>query len=107
VGFVFTVADVLEVLPVTKHNIPLLPFADAMIVSLAAGETEQEVYTSQVLRDTPSVFFTLSERKGARLVTNKGMLGDAYSGTATKGRCMYYKTHTHIKPSSNTMLLSF
>ncbi|KAJ1428375.1 hypothetical protein B484DRAFT_419428 [Ochromonadaceae sp. CCMP2298] len=85
VGFVFIVADVLEVLPVTKHNIPLLPFADAMIVSLAADATEQEAYTEQVLRDQPSVFLLLSERKGARLVSNKGMLGDAYSGTASRG----------------------
>mmetsp|Transcript_3546 Transcript_3546/g.5520 ORF Transcript_3546/g.5520 Transcript_3546/m.5520 type:complete len:1201 (+) Transcript_3546:1755-5357(+) len=84
IGFVFTVSDILEVQPVTKHNIPMLPFADAMIVSLQAAEMEREVYSDEVLRDQPALFLTLSERKGARLADNKGLLGDVYSGTVKK-----------------------
>lgn len=85
VAFVFTVADILEVTPVTKHNIPILPFADAMMVSMHAAQIEQEVYVDKVLRDEPTVFFILSERKGARSTENKGTLGDAFAGSIRRG----------------------
>lgn len=84
-GFLFSVADITEVLPVKKHNIPLLPFADAMTVSLLADATEQEVYVQKVLMDAPVVFYALSERKGARLTENKGTLGEAFCGAIRKG----------------------
>lgn len=85
VAFVFTVADILEINPVTKHNIPILPFADAMMVSMHAATIEQEVYLDKVLRDEPAVFFILSERKGARSTDNKGTLGDGFAGNIRKG----------------------
>jgi hypothetical protein len=85
VGFVFSVADLMEVLPVRKHNIPILPYADAMTVSMLADATEKELYEEKVLQDEPAVFFLLSERKGARITENKGTLGPAYSATIRKG----------------------
>ena len=84
-GFVFSVADILEVLPVSKHNIPILPFADAMMVSMHAAATEQELYLNKVLADDPAALYLLSERKGARVTENKGSIGDVCSGSIRKG----------------------
>ena len=85
IGFVFSIADLIAVVPIAKHNIPILPFADAMMVSLHAETTEQEVYIEKVLFDQPSAFLTLSERKGTRVASNRGSLGDAFYGRIRKG----------------------
>lgn len=81
IAFVFSVADILSVVPVCKHNIPLLPFADAMVVSIQANKVEKEQYLDTVQLSQPVLLYTLSERHGARVCNNKGALGDAFSGS--------------------------
>ena len=81
VAFVFSVADIHEITPVCKHNIPILPYADAMVVSLQAYTIEQAQYLNTVLQSQPVLLYTLSERHGSRSVGNKGSLGNDYNGT--------------------------
>lgn len=85
IGFLFTIGDILEVAPIIKHNISILPYADAVLLSMMAADVEQDVYMNQVLRDEPAIFYTLSERKGSRQASNKGYLGQEFAGIIKKG----------------------
>ena len=85
VGFVFVSIDIMDVNPVIKHNIPILPFAEAQLANIKAIEYEKFTYFNQILLDKPSIFFTFSDRKGTRKAENKGYLGDNYGGDITRG----------------------
>lgn len=76
-GFAFVPLDIVEISPVVRHNMPLLSFADAMLITIRAKEAERETYIEQVLEDKPCMFFRLSERRGARTAENyRGTLLD-------------------------------
>lgn len=79
-GFIFTFGDILDVTPIVKHNIATVHYADAMLLSLDAAVLEKDEYVDQVLRDEPMLFYTLSERKGARDAENKGLLEREFDG---------------------------
>lgn len=85
VKFLFSTADVLEVSPVVKHNIPIMSFADGVIASLQAQALDKQSYIQEVLDDKPSIFYTFSERKGCRIATNRGSLGHDWNGHVNKG----------------------
>ena len=80
VGFCFNAIDLLDVLPVIRHNCPLVSYADAELTTLAAKEAESSAYIMQVLMDKPSIFYTMFDRKGSRAAENKGTLGIDYRG---------------------------
>jgi len=84
-GFIFTFGDILDVTPVVKHNIATVHYADAMLLSLDAAVLEKDEYVDQVLRDEPMLFYTLSERKGARDAENKGLLEREFDGKIKNG----------------------
>jgi hypothetical protein len=69
-GFLFSSVDFVEVTPVVRHNIPLLAFSEAVLMSLQAQAAEKEVYLEQCLKDLPVALFKFSERAGARTAEN-------------------------------------
>jgi hypothetical protein len=69
-GFLFNAIDFVEINPVVRHNIPLLAFSEAVLMSIQAQAAEKEIYLEQVMKDSPVVFFKLSERSGARVAEN-------------------------------------
>lgn len=77
--FAFISQDFLEIVPVIKHNIPIMAYADAKLVTLRAEEAERETYLYQILLDDPPLIFRLSERIGSRELENRGYLGQFQS----------------------------
>jgi hypothetical protein len=85
VGFTFSPLDFLQVAPLVRHSMPLLPFADAMTALLAAQRAERETYVYQVLSDGPHVLLRLNERTGAKVADNIGILGKEFKAFYTRG----------------------
>jgi hypothetical protein len=102
-GFMFQAMDVMETTPVVHHNIPVLALAEAQLISIRAREAEKEIYVEQILQDSPSLLFRLSERKGSRAAENyRGTIantktsarpGDSHS--SRKGRGGGHKINPH------------
>lgn len=83
--FSFTTCDLVEVVPVLRHNIPHMAFADAALITLQADRAAAGTYVETVLSDKPSLFLRMSERKGNRAADNAGTLGSAYGGFYSSG----------------------
>ncbi len=83
--FNFTMLDLLEVSPVVRHNIPILPYADAVITTCYARKQEKNTYVVSVINDKPLLFFKMSERKGSRTCDNFGTLGNNLIGYYSSG----------------------
>ena len=76
VGFAFHALDLLDVAPVVQHNMPMLPYAEAMTAFIAAQQAERDTYAYQVVViDKAPMLLKLAERKGARYAENVGTLG--------------------------------
>ena len=84
-AFTFTTLDVLEIVPVIRHNIPYLKYSEAKLASLRAAYAEEEVFPVQVLMDKPTIYLPLSERKGARKAINRGSVGIFGQGNHARG----------------------
>eukprot|EP01038_Epipyxis_sp_PR26KG_P005892 gene5892-8130_t len=86
-NFVFHMSDVVELRPIVKHNLSILPYAEGIITSTKASQLEQSVdYIDAIVQDKPVLVLTCSERKGSRNVFNKhGSLGHDYDGALTTG----------------------
>lgn len=79
VGFEFSPQDIMEITPIVRHNIPLLAYSEAVLVTEKAKEMEKETYKEQVVLDKPVIYLRLTERKGARTAENyHGTLIDAF-----------------------------
>lgn len=72
IGFSFCSVDFLECASVVRHNLPFIFMADGVLVSLRAEEAEKMVYEVQVRMDSPTLYFPLNDRKGTRVLINKG-----------------------------------
>ena len=83
--FNFTFLDLLDVAPVVRHNVPILPYADAIITTCYARKQERNTYVVSVLNDKPLLFFKMSERKGSRTCDNFGTLGNNFIGYYSSG----------------------
>jgi hypothetical protein len=88
-GFSFCPADFNKANPVVRHNVALLPYAEAVQAVIKADEAEKNTFREQVMSDKPLVFYLLYERKGSRSAGNLGLLGPAFEGIYAKG-CEQY-----------------
>ena len=64
---------------------PILSFADAILVAMTASEKDSSTYLSRVMLNKPVLFLRCSDRKGSRLCVNKGTLGLDFNGKYTLG----------------------
>ena len=75
-GFVFTHADVADcdARPRVKHNMVLLEYAQAALVSAYARAENQLTYPDYVLKDDPVAYWRLNERQLSRRAKSLGRL---------------------------------
>ncbi|RYG70007.1 hypothetical protein EON64_01315 [archaeon] len=85
IGFSFSLNDIIEVSPIIRHNLQAAYFADAMLLAAEADELKERSFRTEVLQDQPSIFYTLSERKGGRIAVNYGTLGAKFNAVIMKG----------------------
>jgi len=83
--FFFCEADILEIAPVVRHNIPIMTFADATLITLKANEASQITYANAVKADEPKLFLRMFERKGSRSAVNAGTMGKALDAMYSRG----------------------
>ncbi|CAM9104826.1 unnamed protein product [Discosporangium mesarthrocarpum] len=84
-GFRFTTVDLSDAPLRTKHNVPMLEFAQASILVLRANKVRANGYVQLVQDDGPELYLTLQERKGSKVAVNHGVGGIAFSGYYTNG----------------------
>ena len=83
--FLFCEADILEVAPVVRHNIPIMTFADATLITMKANAAAEVTYHNAVKADEPKLYYKMFERKGSRTALNAGVLGKDYDGMYARG----------------------
>lgn len=83
--FFFCEADIMEISPVVRHNIPIMTFADATLITLKANTASQITYQNAIKADQPKLFFRMFERKGSRSAVNTGSMGKALDGMYSRG----------------------
>lgn len=88
-GFQFCVSDILEILPVIRHNMSALTSAEATLAAMKANTASENTYREQILTDSPLLFLQLYERKGSRVAENVGSLGESAQGAYSKGCELY------------------
>lgn len=88
-GFGFGPSDINSIQPNVRHNVSILPFAEATLATLQARQAEMNTYQHQVLEDNPEAFFLLGERKGSRTAVNLGVLGPTAQGIYSKACELY------------------
>lgn len=64
-----------------KHNVPLLDFADAVLLNLQADAISSRTYGDHVAADGPLLYWRCAERRGSRLAFNYGSLGNSACGS--------------------------
>ena len=74
--FIFVFQDIINCQAVIEHNIPIMSFADAMLLSCKATYIETLGFYQEVISEKTPIFFKLSERKGGRELVNHGYLGN-------------------------------
>jgi hypothetical protein len=79
-AFQFTTADLEATGPRRKHNLSVLDFARAQLLSAQASERRARSYESLVLGDGAFLYLKLAERRGSRVAFNKGSGGLPLSG---------------------------
>ena len=83
--FYFCEADLLEVGAVIRHNIPIMTFSEAALVTLKANQASEFTYLNTVMADKPQLFYKMYERKGSRSADNYGELGKKVDGMYSRG----------------------
>jgi hypothetical protein len=88
VAFTFTTAD-LEGSggcgPRLKHNMSVLDFAKAQLLSTQAGNRRARSYENLVMSDGALLYLKLNERRGSRVAFNKGSAGIGLAGAYSRG----------------------
>ena len=85
-GFCFNSLDILETLPVIRHAMPALPYAEAMSAFLSAQQADRDTYIYQIVEiDQAPMLLKLTERKGARIPENFGKLGNLFEAHYSRG----------------------
>lgn len=85
VAFTFCSHDIIDLVPIVRHNACAFSFAEAMLLAQEADKQKLRMYSTEVLLDLPTVFFNLSERKGGRISINYGRLGTKFNATVGMG----------------------
>jgi len=78
--FRFTPRDVVTPVVRVKHNVPILAFADAVLLNNQADAISTKTYSDHVLSDMPLLYWKFCERRGSRLAYNYGTLKGSASG---------------------------
>jgi hypothetical protein len=84
-SFRFTSGDILTPVVRIKHNVPLLNFADAMLLNLQADSISQRCYSDHVMEDEPLLYWRCGERRGSKLAYNYGAMGNGAAGSYSPG----------------------
>ena len=83
--FYFCEADLLEVAPIVRHNIPIMTFADATLITLRANKVAEVTYANAIKADAPKLVYRMFERKGSRSAVNTGTMGSKLDGMYSRG----------------------
>merc|ERR1740139_2060710 len=78
-SFRFIENDILKVGPRVKHNIYIKDYAEARALSYRLQNVSND-YQKQVLKDKPSIYWLLSERRGSTVAHNYGTIGERMNG---------------------------
>merc|ERR1740139_1469615 len=98
-SFRFIENDILKVGPRVKHNIYIKDYAEARALSYRLQNVSND-YQKQVLKDKPSIYWLLSERRGSTVAHNSH--GSCLSLSCCK-YCTWYCPHT-MRPQGRRVL---